>query len=110
MDEEKGKLNEDGTLNLNPNSLTVLQGCKLEKAFEDAKPGEAFQFLRNESTVERIIDSLSGEAVHLPKLQIQCNGCMCIWLFCPEFDDSSGTVCVLETRIYNFLCRFQRLY
>ena len=47
VDEEKGKLNEDGTLNLNPNSLTVLQGCKLEKAFEDAKPGEAFQFLRN---------------------------------------------------------------
>ena len=46
-DGEKGKLNEDGTLNLNPNSLTVLQGCKLEKAFEDAKPGEAFQFLRN---------------------------------------------------------------
>ncbi len=47
VDEEKGKLNEDGSLNLNPNSLVIKQHCKLEKAFEDAKPGEAFQFLRN---------------------------------------------------------------
>ena len=47
IDEEKGKLNDDGTLNLNPNSLVIKQGCKLEKAFEDAQPGEAFQFLRN---------------------------------------------------------------
>ncbi len=47
VDEEKGKLNADGTLNLNPNSLTVLKDCKLEKAFEQAEPGEAFQFLRN---------------------------------------------------------------
>lgn len=47
VDEEKGKLNEDGSLNLNPNSLTILQGCKLEHAFADAKPGEQFQFLRN---------------------------------------------------------------
>ena len=36
-----------GTLNLNPNSLVIKQGCKLEKAFEEAQPGEAFQFLRN---------------------------------------------------------------
>ena len=47
IDEEKGKLNDDGTLNLNPNSLIIRQGCKLEKAFEEAQPGEAFQFLRN---------------------------------------------------------------
>ncbi|MGN0395987.1 MAG: glutamine--tRNA ligase/YqeY domain fusion protein [Coprococcus sp.] len=47
VDEEKGKLNDDGSLNLNPNSLIIKQHCKLEKAFEDAKPGEAFQFLRN---------------------------------------------------------------
>ncbi len=47
VDEEKGKLNEDGSLNLNPNSLVIMQNCKLEKAFADAKPGEAFQFLRN---------------------------------------------------------------
>ncbi len=47
VDEEKGKLNEDGSLNLNPNSLTVLNNCKLEKAFEGAKAGDTFQFLRN---------------------------------------------------------------
>ncbi len=47
VDEEKGKLNEDGTLNLNPNSLTVLKHCKLEHAFEGAKKGEAFQFIRH---------------------------------------------------------------
>ncbi len=47
VDEEKGKLNEDGTLNLNPNSLTVLDNVKLEKAFADVKPGDKFQFLRN---------------------------------------------------------------
>ncbi len=47
IDEEKGKLNEDGTLNFNPNSLTVLPNCKLEAAFENAKKGESFQFLRH---------------------------------------------------------------
>ncbi len=47
VDEEKGKLNEDGTLNYNPNSLTILTDCKLEAAFKDAKPGESFQFIRN---------------------------------------------------------------
>ena len=47
VDEEKGKLNEDGSLNLNPNSLVVKQGCKLEKTFAETKPGEAFQFVRN---------------------------------------------------------------
>ncbi len=47
VDEEKGKLNEDGSLNINPNSLIIKQNCKLEKAFEEAQAGEAFQFLRN---------------------------------------------------------------
>lgn len=47
VDEEKGKLNEDGTLNYNPNSLTILKGCKLEAAFNDAKKGDSFQFLRH---------------------------------------------------------------
>ena len=32
VDEEKGKLNEDGSLNLNPNSLTVLPDCYVEPA------------------------------------------------------------------------------
>ena len=47
VDEEKGKLNDDGTLNYNPNSLTVLKNCKLEAAFKDAKKGDSFQFLRH---------------------------------------------------------------
>ncbi len=47
IDEEKGKLNEDGTLNFNPNSLTILSNCKLEAAFKDAKKGDSFQFLRH---------------------------------------------------------------
>ena len=47
VDEEKGKLNDDGTLNYNPNSLTILKDCKLEKAFGEAKAGDSFQFLRH---------------------------------------------------------------
>ena len=38
VDEEKGKLNEDGTLNLNPNSLTVLKDCYVEPNIADVKP------------------------------------------------------------------------
>ncbi len=47
VDEEKGKLNADGTLNLNPNSRTSLEHCKLESSLKDAKPFDSFQFVRN---------------------------------------------------------------
>ncbi len=47
VDEEKGKLNEDGTLNLNPNSLVVLKECYIEPSVKDAKPMESFQFVRH---------------------------------------------------------------
>ena len=47
VDEEKGKLNDDGTLNFNPNSRTILSNCKLEAAFADAVKGDSFQFLRH---------------------------------------------------------------
>ncbi|MBO5509480.1 MAG: glutamine--tRNA ligase, partial [Lachnospiraceae bacterium] len=47
VDEEKGQLHEDGSLNYNPTSLTVLSNCKLEAAFKDAKKGDSFQFLRH---------------------------------------------------------------
>ncbi len=47
VDEEKGKLNEDGSLNLNPNSLVVLPHAKLESNLKDAKAGDTFQFIRN---------------------------------------------------------------
>lgn len=32
--------------NLNPDSLTVLTGCKLDKSLSDLKPGQTFQFMR----------------------------------------------------------------
>lgn len=47
IDEEKGKLNEDGTLNLNPNSLRILKDCYLEPSFDGAKAYDSYQFLRN---------------------------------------------------------------
>lgn len=45
IDEEKGVYNEDGSLNLNPNSLVVKE-CYLEPSLKDAKPYESFQFVR----------------------------------------------------------------
>ena len=47
VDEEKGKLDADGNLNLNPNSLTILENCKLEPALKNAKAFDSFQFVRN---------------------------------------------------------------
>lgn len=46
IDEEKGVYNEDGSLNLNPNSLTVLKECYLEPALASAREYESFQFVR----------------------------------------------------------------
>ena len=47
IDEEKGVYNEDGSMNLNPNSLTVLKECYLEPSLKDAKAYDSFQFVRN---------------------------------------------------------------
>ena len=47
VDEEKWVYNEDGSLNLNPNSLTVLPHCKLEAALKDSKAYDSYQFVRN---------------------------------------------------------------
>lgn len=46
VDEEKGVYNEDGSLNLNPNSLTALKNCMLEENLADAKAYDSFQFVR----------------------------------------------------------------
>lgn len=46
IDEEKGVYNEDGSMNLNPNSLTVLKECYLEPSLKDAKAYDSFQFVR----------------------------------------------------------------
>ena len=46
VNEEEGVRNEDGSLNLNPNSLTVLKECYLEPNLADAKAYDSFQFVR----------------------------------------------------------------
>ena len=45
IDEEKGVYNEDGSLNLNPNSLVVKE-CYLEPSLKEASAFESFQFVR----------------------------------------------------------------
>lgn len=47
VDEEKGKFNEDGSLNLNPNSLTIIKSCFVEPELTKAKAYDSFQFVRN---------------------------------------------------------------
>ena len=47
VDEEKGVYNDDGSLNLNPDSLTVLKDCYVEPALAEAKSLDSFQFVRN---------------------------------------------------------------
>ncbi len=47
VDEEKGKLNEDGSLNLNPNSLVILKNCYVEPGLVGSKAYDSFQFVRN---------------------------------------------------------------
>ena len=46
IDEEKGVYNEDGSLNLNPNSRTIVKAM-LEPSFDDAKAYDSYQFVRN---------------------------------------------------------------
>ncbi len=63
IDEEKGVYNEDGSLNLNPNSLTVVEGAKLEPALRDAKPYDSFQFVRSGFYTVDSHDSKEGAPV-----------------------------------------------
>ena len=64
VDEEKGVYNkEDGSLNLNPNSLTVIENAKLEPALLDVKPYDAFQFVRNGYYNVDVHDSKEGAPV-----------------------------------------------
>lgn len=46
VDEEKGVYNEDGSINLNPNSLTVIKNAYVEPTLEEYGPGDSFQFMR----------------------------------------------------------------
>ncbi len=46
VEEEKGVYDEEGNLNLNPNSLTVLKDCYIEPVVRDAMAYDSFQFVR----------------------------------------------------------------
>ncbi|MBR6328152.1 MAG: glutamine--tRNA ligase/YqeY domain fusion protein [Lachnospiraceae bacterium] len=46
VDEEKGVYDEEGNVNVNPDSVKVMDSCMIEPAIRDAKPGESFQFVR----------------------------------------------------------------
>ncbi|MDE7341966.1 MAG: glutamine--tRNA ligase/YqeY domain fusion protein [Lachnospiraceae bacterium] len=63
VDEEKGVYNEDGSLNLNPNSLTVLKDCRLEPSVSNAKAYDSFQFVRQGFFCVDCRDSKPGELV-----------------------------------------------
>lgn len=63
VDEEKGVYNEDGSLNLNPNSLKVLKDCRLEPSVSDAKAYDSFQFVRQGFFCVDCKDSKPGELV-----------------------------------------------
>ena len=63
VDEEKGVYNEDGSLNLNPNSLTTLTECRLEPAFAQAQAYDRFQFVRQGFFCVDYKDTKPGELV-----------------------------------------------
>ena len=63
IDEDKGVYNEDGSLNLNPNSMTVLKDCYLEPEFAKAKAYDRFQFVRQGFFCVDAKDSKEGALV-----------------------------------------------
>jgi glutaminyl-tRNA synthetase len=48
---------------LNPNSIEVLKGCKIEPGLAEAKPGEHYQFLRHGYFTADSVDSKPGRPV-----------------------------------------------
>ena len=63
VDEEKGKLNADGTLNLNPNSKTITTAY-VEPKLMEAKAYDSFQFMRNGYYCVDCKDSKEGQPVY----------------------------------------------
>ena len=63
IDEEQGVYNEDGSLNLNPNALTILKNCYLEPALKDVKAYDSFQFVRQGYFCVDAKDSKEGALV-----------------------------------------------
>ncbi len=63
IDEEKGVYNEDGSMNINPDSLERIDGCFIEPAAADAKAYDSFQFVRNGFYCADAKDSAPGALV-----------------------------------------------
>ena len=63
VDEELGVYNEDGSINLNPNSKTVLTDCYVEPWLLDAKAYDSFQFVRDGFYCVDSRDSKEGQPV-----------------------------------------------
>ena len=64
VDEEKGVYNEeDGSINVNPHSLTVLKNCYVEPELLKAQPEDKFQFVRNGYFTADSKDSEAGKPV-----------------------------------------------
>ena len=63
VDEEKGVYDENGNVNVNPDSLKTLTECRLEPALAEAKAFDSFQFVRQGFFVADYKDSKPGAPV-----------------------------------------------
>ena len=64
VDESKGSVyNEDGSVNLNPDSRKIIDNCFVEPSLADAKAYDSFQFLRNGYFCVDYKDSTQGHPV-----------------------------------------------
>lgn len=63
VDEEKGVYNEDGSININPDSKKVFTNCYVEPALAGAKAYDSFQFVRNGFYCVDVKDSKSDALV-----------------------------------------------
>ena len=63
IDEEKGVYNEDGSLNLNPNSLVTKTNCYVEPSLADTKAYDSYQFVRHGFFCTDVKDSAADRLV-----------------------------------------------
>jgi glutaminyl-tRNA synthetase len=65
LEDEEGNIynKEDGSLNVNPNSLETIEDCYVEPSLKDAKAFDSFQFVRNGFFTVDYKDSKEGEPV-----------------------------------------------
>lgn len=62
VNEEAGVYNEDGSVNINPNSLQIMENAYVEASLNDVKAYDSFQFVRNGFFV---VDSKDSTDDHL---------------------------------------------